>query len=58
MQFIKQLHTEDGQKRFRADMSKATDDIVADIRAKKKAGEKPMKQRPWQYTNSNFGMGI
>ncbi len=63
MQIFKDLKTEQGQKRFRADMQAATDDIIAELRAQKKAnggtsGGAKAKPRPWQYQNSNFGMGM
>ena len=63
MQIFKQLHTEEGRKRYQADMQAGTDDIIADLRAKKKAngGVSTLasdKRFRWKYTNSNFGMGL
>lgn len=49
MQLLKDMQTEQGQKRFRADMSAETNRILSDIREQKKAngGRAKAPRRAW-----------
>ena len=57
------LQTKEGQDQFKADMAAETARILEEICKDKEANgglskTERSKPRPWQYQNSNFGMGI
>lgn len=67
MQMFKDLQTEEGRKKYRADMAAETDSIIAEIRAEREANggvssamryARSGRRSSYQYQNSNFGMGM
>jgi hypothetical protein len=57
MKTVTALKTDPEQ--WRADNKAALETVLAEMRqAKAEGNDKPAKRRPWQYANSNFGMGL